>query len=256
MIKIEDVSFGYDKLILSDINLEIQKKKTTFIIGLNGAGKSTLVNIISGILFPKKGKVFIDDLELNKKLEPKKIRKKIGMVLQNPDNQILFPKVYDDLEFGLLNIGVSETKEIIEKNLKKINMLDFIDANSYKLSGGEKQKIAIASQLVLNPDYLVFDEATSMLDSSSKKEIYGLIKKLKKDMGIIFVTNNLEELIYADDIIIIDEKKVYKYSILDLIKNHSIFVKHHLEIPFIFKIASLLNIDEISEERILDKLNG
>ena len=233
MIKIEDVSFGYDKLILSDINLEIQKKKITFIIGLNGAGKSTLVNIISGILFPKKGKIFIDDLELNKKLESKKIRQKIGMVLQNPDNQILFPKVYDDLEFGLLNIGVSETKEIIEKNLKKINMLDFIDANSYKLSGGEKQKIAIASQLVLNPDYLVFDEATSMLDPSSKKEIYGLIKKLKKDMGIIFVTNNLEELIYADDIIIIDEKKVYKYSILDLIKNH-----------------------EISEERILDKLNG
>lgn len=261
MIKLQNITFKYDKVILDNINLCIDKFKVTFIIGTNGSGKSTLANIISGLLFSQNGKIYLDDIELNKKTNNKLIRKKIGMVFQNPSNQIIFSKVYDDIKFTLENMKIS--KDIIpnriKDSLKEVSMLDFIDVNPYNLSGGQKQRIAIASQLSLKPDYLIFDEATSMLDINGKKDIYVLLKSLKKDMGIIFITNNMEELIYADDIVIIDNKKVYKYTISDIINDNSILTKHKLDIPFIFKIASALNIKDINginEELLLERIDN
>ena len=104
MIKINNLTYKYDKVILDNINLEIDEKKITFIIGTNGSGKSTLANLISGLIFTKDGNILIDDLEINKKTNNKLIRQKIGMVLQNPNNQLLFTNVYDDIKFTLENI--------------------------------------------------------------------------------------------------------------------------------------------------------
>lgn len=260
MIKLQNITFKYDKIILDNINLCIDKSKITFIIGTNGSGKSTLANIISGLLFPQTGEIYLDDLELNKKTNSKIVRKKIGMVFQNPNNQILFSKVYDDIKFTLENMKISKDNipNIIKESLKKVSMLDFIEANPYNLSGGQKQRIAIASQLSLKPDYLILDEATSMLDINGKKDIYNLVKNLKKSMGIIFITNNIDELIYADDIVIIDNHKVYKYTISEIIKENSILTKHKLDIPFIFKIASALNIkdiNDINEKSLLERID-
>ncbi len=260
MIKLENVSFKYDKTILDNINLSISKNKITFIIGVNGSGKSTLANIISGLIYPNKGKVFIDNIELNKKTDSKIIRKKIGMIFQNPSNQIIFSKVYDDIKFTLENMKYEEEQiqEKIENSLKIVNMSEHINSNPYKLSGGEKQRIAIASQLSYSPDYIIFDEATSMIDINGKKDIYSLIKKLKKDIGIIYITNDMSELIYADDIIIIDNTKTYKYTLKDIIKNNTILENHNLNIPFIFKLIDKLKIkdtDNITEEELLKRVD-
>lgn len=138
-------------------------------------------------------------------------------------------------------------------------MLDFMEANPYNLSGGQKQRIAIASQLSLTPDYIIFDEATSMLDINGKKDIYNLLGSLKKEMGIIFITNNIDELIYADDIVVIDNQKIYKYTITDIMKENSILTKHKLDIPFIFKIAKSLNINNpscVNEKYILERIDS
>lgn len=261
MIKLQNITFKYDQVVIDNINLNIDKKRVTFIIGPNGSGKSTLANIISGLIFPQSGKVYIDDIELNKKTNNKTIRKKVGMVFQNPSNQILFPKVIDDIKFTLENMKVKEEKipGIIRESLKKVSMFDYIEANPYNLSGGEKQRIAIASQLSLNPSYLIFDEATSMLDINGKNDIYKLLENLKKEMGIIFITNNMDELKYADDVVILDNHKVYKYGINDIIKDNSILTKHKLEIPFIFKLAESLNIKDVkdlNEKSILERVGN
>ncbi len=261
MIKLENVTFKYHKLVLDNINLNIAKNRITFIIGKNGTGKSTLANLISGLLFPNSGKIFIDDIELNKKVSNKIIRKKIGIIFQNPNNQILFSKVYEDIKFTLENMKVS--KEVIpnkiRNSLEKVGMLNYIESNPYNLSGGEKQRIAIASQLSLNPDYLIFDEATSMLDINGKKQIYKLIKDLRENMGIIFISNDINELIYADDIIIIDNHKVYKFTLIDLLKENDILTKYGLNIPFIFKVAKALKIKDakkLTESYILKRIDN
>lgn len=260
MISLKNVTFKYDKVILDNINLDIENNKITFIIGCNGSGKSTIANIISGLLYPSIGEVYLDDIKLDKKTNNKLVREKIGMVFQNPSNQIIFSKVDEDIRFTLENMKIPKEKipNIIKNSLKKVNMINYIESNPYNLSGGQKQRVAIASQISLNPDYLIFDEATSMLDANGKKDIYKLIKDLKKDMGIIFITNNMNELIYADDVIIIDKTKVYKYQINEIIDDNKILTKHKLEIPFIFKIANILNIKDINnitEELILKEIS-
>lgn len=260
MIKLDNISFKYDKTILENINLEIDKNKVTFIIGKNGSGKSTLAHLISGLLHPYSGTIKLDDLLLTKKTNNLLIRQKIGIVFQNPNNQILFTSVKEDIKFTLENMHIPRENidDIITESLKKVDMEMYLDTNPYNLSGGQKQRIAIASQLSLQPDYLIFDESTSMLDPKGKKDIYKLLKTLKKEMGIIFITNNIDELKYADDIIIIDNKSIYKYSINDIINNNNILTKHKLEIPFIFKIANTLNIKDINninEKYIIERLN-
>ena len=258
MIKLRNVCFSYDKEIFKNINLDIPKNKVTFIIGSNGAGKSTLANIIGGLVFPSSGETYIDDILVNKKTDNKLIRKKVGMVFQNPTNQILFTKVYDDIKFTLENMMTEKEKihSIIKNSLSKVEMDDYINSNPYNLSGGQKRRVAIASALSLNPSYLILDEATSMLDCSGKENIYKLFKKLKKDMGIIFITNNMNELIYADNVIILDDLNVYKYKIEDIVNDNDILVRHNLKIPFILKLANKLkidNINDINEEFILKK---
>mgnify|MGYP004719111143 FL=1 len=259
MIKLNDVTFKYDKVILENINLEIFKSKVTYIVGNNGSGKSTLANIMSGLLFPSSGKVSIDNIDINKKTNNKLVREKIGMVFQNPSNQILFTKVYDDINFILENMNVLKEKrdKIIKNCLEKVNMLDYINFNPYNLSGGQKQRVAIASQLSLNPDYLIFDESTSMLDINGKNDMYSLIKKLKKDIGIICITNNMDELVNADEVIIIDNKNAFKYDINDILNDTNILKEHNLDIPFMFKIANKLNIKnikDVNEEFILGRI--
>lgn len=262
MIKLENLTCGYDTNILEDINLNISQNKITFIIGKNGSGKSTLGSILSGLKKDYKGKITINNQEINKKTSLKDLRKLISIVFQNPSNQILFNRVYDDIKFTLENINTPahEIDKIIEYSLDKVNMLDKIEANPYNLSGGEKQRIAIASILALNPKYIVFDEATSMLDINGRKEIYKLITKLNKsNIGIIFITNILDELIYADEILIIDNKKIYKYTKEELFNNLSILKKHNLEIPFTLQIIDSLNkkgIKVYKEEDIIKEINN
>lgn len=171
MIKICNLNFKYknSNSILNNINLEIQEGETIAIVGENGSGKSTLAKLISGILKIKQGEIIIDDLYLNKKEDYKEAVKKIGIVFQNPENQIIFNNIHDELNFSLKNLSKEETQERITQSLKKVNMYDFIDKDLYELSLGQKQRIAIAEILAKKPKYIVFDEPTTMIDSKRKR---------------------------------------------------------------------------------------
>lgn len=257
MIKLEEVTFGYDDEILENISLDIKANEITFIIGKNGSGKSTLANIISGLAKINKGVLTIDDEVINKKTKIKSFREKVGVVFQNPSNQIVFSRVYDDIKFTLENIDTPKDKidDAIKEALREVEMEEFINSNPYNLSGGEKQRVAIASILAMNPKYIIFDEATSMLDIEGKKAIYKLIQKLKeKGIGVIFITNIMDELIYADRVLILDNKKVYSYTKKELFNNMDILRKHKMDIPFILKVVEKLklkNINASTEEEIL-----
>lgn len=261
MIKIENVTCGYETDILKDVSVTIHDNKITFIIGKNGSGKSTLASVLTGLKKTKTGKIIIDDEEISPRTKIKSLRKKIGMVFQNPDNQIIFNRVYDDIKFCLDNINTpkDEIDEIIKETLRLTKMESFINSNPYNLSGGEKERIAISGILALKPKYIVFDEATSMLDAEGKKDIYEVIEKLKKEhIGIIFITNALEELIYADEIIIIDNKKLHKFTKEELFNDLSILKKFNLTIPFNLKVIDILNkkgIKTLNEKEVLKELD-
>ena len=257
MIKIENLTCKYDEnTILENINIEIEPSKITFIIGENGTGKSSLAKIITGLNFKYSGKVYIDNELITKKTKIEDLRKKTGIVFQNPDNGIVFNKVYDDVKFILDNLNIKENVDkIIEEALKTVNMEKHINSITYNLSGGEKQRIGIASVLALNPKYIIFDESTSMLDINGKKEIYKIINNLKsKNIGIIFITNIMDELIYADEIIILSNKKAEKYTKKEILNNTEILKKHNLKIPVNLKLIEILRkkgIKASNEEEIL-----
>lgn len=245
MIKLENVTIKFDKtIILDDISIEIPEKKIVYVVGKNGSGKSTLAHTISGLNKKYKGKISIDENLLTRKISIKDLRKKLGLVFQNPDNQIVFNTVYEDIRFTLENMNISgdEIDKTIDDCLKTVDMEAYKYANTYSLSGGQKQRIAIASILAMKPSYIIFDEATSMLDPIGKEEIYCLIERLKKTgITVVFITNLLEELIYADEILIIDKHKVFSYSKKEIFENFGILENHGLKLPFIFRIIESLH---------------
>lgn len=183
MIKINNLNYKFKtgNFSISDINLEISNGDFISIIGKNGSGKSTFSKLLAGLMKFKTGDITIDNINLKDKKNFLEIRKKVGMVFQNPENQILFDKVYDDIAFTLknLNFPTSEFDSRIEKALKQVNMLEYKNSSTNELSLGQKQKIAIASSLAINPSVLILDEPTTMLDPMSKSSIYEILENLK-----------------------------------------------------------------------------
>ena len=181
MIKLENVYYKYktEKNILEDINLEIYEGEIISIIGKNGTGKSTLLNLMAGIIKPNKGNIIVDNINTKSKKDFIELRKKIGILFQNPDNQILFPKVYEEMEFALKNLDISNREQRIEEALKMVNMEELKQEEIYELSLGQKQRINIASILAIKPKYIAFDEPTTMIDSKEKEKIYNIMKTCK-----------------------------------------------------------------------------
>ena len=249
MIKIENLDYKYKSgdNVLENINLEIQEGEIISIIGKNGSGKSTLLSLIAGLYKPTKGKILIDDIDTSSKKDVINLRKKVGIVFQNPDNQILFPSVFEDLEFALKNLKIDNSKEKIENALKDVNMSEYINKDSYELSLGQKQRINIASILAVSPKYLLFDEPTTMIDSFEKEKIYDCFKKLKLEgYTIIFVTNNINEILLSDKIIIIEDKHIkdlfYKDNLLEKV---DLLEQSEIRIPDIIRIILELKKKEI-----------
>ena len=260
MIKLENVSYRYsnNNLDISDINLELNEGEITFIIGKNGSGKSTLLSTIANI-YKYKGNIYLDNLDI-KKIANKDFRKEIGIVFQDPNNQIIFPKVYDNLAFVLNNLGYDDIDNRIIKALELVSMEEYINENPYNLSLGQKQRIALATTLVTNPKYLLLDEITSMIDYQGKKDIYSLILKLKQEgIGIIFGTNILEELVYADKIVIISKNIKKVLTKKELFNNLDVLIEFGFSIPFnlkvINKLKSKVSIDNYDEDKIMEYIN-
>ena len=219
-IVMDSVKFSYGRdenfnsYILNDINLKIKKGEFIAVLGRNGCGKSTFAKLLNAINVPTFGKVFVDGLDTNIYENIYKIRKKVGFVLQNPDNQIVSSVVEEDVAFGPENIGMEREKirKSVDYALRLVGMYEYRLCSPQNLSGGQKQRVAIAGALAMNPSCIVFDEPTSMLDPQGRDEVIKVLLDLNKNYGttIVIITHHMEEAVLADRILIMDKGKIVK----------------------------------------------
>lgn len=251
IIRLENVSFAYkinektSVSVLKDVSFSIFPGEYVAIIGHNGSGKSTLSKHFNGILTPGSGDVWVHGLNTKETDNKRDIRKAVGMVFQHPDNQIVATIVEEDVAFGLENIGVprEEMKKRVDEALETVKMSEFRNRPPHHLSGGQKQRIAIAGVLAMHPDTIVFDEATSMLDSFGRKEVLQVMRKMN-DMGmtIITVTHRMSEAAEANRIIVIEDGQiVMDGSPREIFKHNQELDKLQLDVPAVSQIAEIIH---------------
>lgn len=244
MIKLENVSYHYKKgtKILKEINLELKEQETVVIMGKNGSGKSTLGKLIAGIIKPKAGKILLDNLDMTSKENKDEIRKKIGIVFQNPENQIIFNKIEDELSFALKDLSKEEIERRIKQSLQKVHMEDSIEQDLYELSLGQKQRVVISEVIAKLPKYIVFDEPTTMIDSKGKEKIYNIVEDLKKEgYTIIYITNMAEEIFLADRILILENGKIVEeITKQELLEKIEVLEKYDIKVPLLIELVQEL----------------
>lgn len=219
-ISVENVTFAYvddsgetqvKNEVLHNISLEIKKGEFVAVLGHNGSGKSTLAKMLNAIYVPDSGEVIIDGMNTKDEGNLYDIRKTVGMVFQNPDNQIVATVVEEDVAFALENVGVpsQEIRQRVDEALKTVGMYKYREHAPHKLSGGQKQRIAIAGVLAMKPECIVLDEPTAMLDPIGRKEIMATIRRLN-EMGvtIVLITHYMDEAVQAKRVIVIDSGKI------------------------------------------------
>ena len=206
-IEFEKVSFSYESEdsnteVLENFSLKINKGEFLAVLGHNGCGKSTLAKLCNAILVPQQGKVYIDGIDTADENRLYDIRQRVGMVFQNPDNQIVATIVEDDVAFGPENLGVepSEIRKRVDEALLAVDMQEYRNHATYKLSGGQKQRIAIAGILAMRPQILILDEPTAMLDPKGREEVLSAVRRLNREQGmtVILITHHMEEAAIAD----------------------------------------------------------
>ena len=218
IITAENLKFIYktasgEKIALDDINLKIFSGEFIAIIGTNGSGKSTLAKHFNALLKPTEGKIFVENLDTSDEKNLWEIRSKVGMVFQNPDNQIIAAIVEDDVAFGPENLGIEPEKirERVDFALNTVGMIDFKKFSPSKLSGGQKQRIAIAGAVAMRTKIIIFDEPTAMLDPQGRLEVLNTIKKLHaQGFTIILITHFMDEAAQAEKIFVMDGGKILK----------------------------------------------
>ena len=247
MIKAENVHFSYgDKEILKGVSLDIKEGEFISILGHNGSGKSTFAKLINGILTTKVGKITVDGLDVSNEDNLFDVRKLVGMVFQNPDNQIVSAIVEEDVAFAPENLSVdpTEIRKRVDESLKAVNMYDYRLHAPSQLSGGQKQRVAIAGIIAMRPKYIVLDEPTAMLDPSGRAEVLQTIKKLKEDFGItiILITHYMEEAVQSDRVVVIDDGKILLDGTpKDVFSYYDILKKVGLDVPQVTEVAYQLN---------------
>ena len=272
IIKAVDLSYTYmdlkgqELLALDKINLTINPGEFVAIIGTNGSGKSTLAKHFNALLQPSSGHCYIAGLD---SLLPDviwDIRQKVGMVFQNPDNQIVAAIVEEDIAFGPENLGVppTEIKERVSEALRLVGMEEYRLHAPHLLSGGQKQRIAIAGVLAIKPDCLVLDEPTAMLDPKSRQEVMETVLALNKQEGItiVHITHFMQEAILADRVIVMGDGKIHKMGTpKEVFQDFEIITKLGLEVPVASEVAYLLRKkgiklgkDIITDEELIGEL--
>ena len=253
-IEFENVTFAYSAgeeektaNVLENFSLSIEKGEFVAILGHNGSGKSTVAKLCNGIEVPQTGKVLVDGIDTADEERIFDIRRKVGMVFQNPDNQLVATIVEDDVAFGPENLGVdpAEIRVRVDNALKSVGMFDFRLFEPHKLSGGQKQRVAIAGILAMEPECIIFDESTAMLDPKGRQEVMETAKAFhKKGMTIVFITHFMDEAVQAERVIAMDRGRI----ILDgtpkeVFSERDVLKKAKLDVPEISKLAKTLKID-------------
>lgn len=247
LLQVENARFSYDKKTeaLKGVSFSAEKGDYLAIIGHNGSGKSTLARLINGLLTPSGGTVTVDGISSADKEKCFELRKRVGVVFQNPDNGIIASIVEDDVAFGPENLGVprEEIKERIDFALKAVGMEEYRKSSPARLSGGQKQRVAIAGVLALKPEILVLDESTAMLDPKGRKEILSVVKKLNEEQGVtvIAITHYMEEAAQARDVIVLsDGEIVMRGSPEEIFLKGAELKKYGLELPYPAYVAEKL----------------
>ena len=228
IIKTENLGFTYtenddsdivraeDIPALADVNINIKRGEYVAILGHNGSGKSTFAKLLNVILTPTVGKIYIDGIDITSdnftEDDVFNIRRKVGMVFQNPDNQLVATVVEEDVAFGPENLGLprEEIRSRVDDSLSLVGMTEYKSHAPHKLSGGQKQRVAIAGIIAMKPEIIIFDESTAMLDPRGRKEIVDIMERLNKDEGItvLNITHYMEEAVRADRVIVINDGRV------------------------------------------------
>ncbi len=218
IIKFDNVSFAYELedegivRAVNDFSLNVPEGQFLAVLGHNGCGKSTVAKLINGILVPNKGKVTVKGMDTSDESKTVDIRRTVGMVFQNPDNQIVATIVEDDVAFGPENLGVepSEIRKAVDSALKAVGMYEFRKREPHRLSGGQKQRVAIAGVIAMNTKCIVMDEPTAMLDPQGRKEVMDTVMKLNMEFGItvILITHYMDEAVKADRVVVMDGGRI------------------------------------------------
>ena len=263
LLSAEKVSFSYDKQkkVINDFSLSVEKGEYIAIIGHNGSGKSTLAKLFNGLLKPDTGDLTVDGFSVHDKKSEFEIRKRVGVVFQNPDNQLVASIVEDDVAFGPENLGVNrkEIGERIDFALSSVGMQDFRHSSPTRLSGGQKQRIAIAGVLALTPQILVLDESTAMLDPKGRAEVLSVVKKLnkEKEVTVISITHYMDEVVEADRVVVLSDGKIALLGTPEQIfKNQEVLNNLGLELPLCTEIAQKLGLGDgvLTKERLAEEL--
>ncbi|MBR3819699.1 MAG: energy-coupling factor transporter ATPase [Clostridia bacterium] len=245
---------------LTDVNLTINKGEFVAVLGHNGSGKSTLAKLCNAILEPTKGTVTVKGIVPDTEEKADEVRRIVGMVFQNPDNQIVATIVEDDVAFGPENLGIepSEIRRRVDDALKCVNMYEFRHREPHKLSGGQKQRVAIAGVIAMQTECIVLDEPTAMLDPKGREEVMNTVRRLNKEMGItvVTVTHFMDEAVQADRVVIMDGGRVVMqgtpkevFSNVEKLRSYGLDVPQSTELCHVLGIKEgVLDVDECVDE--------
>ncbi len=259
IIEIKNLSFSYreDVPALHNVNFTIKKGEWVSILGHNGSGKSTLTKLIIGLLKADEGEIYVDNVLLNEETVHE-IRRKIGIVFQNPDNQFVGVTVEDDIAFGMENLNFERDEMLnrITEYSKKVEMFEYLKKEPHLLSGGQKQRVAIAGILAMDTDIIIFDEATSMLDPKGRESIMKYIRELYHEgKTIITITHDMKEAVNSDKIIILKDGEVLEIGETNtVLNNKEVLNKSNLELLLPLKLLYKLDEAKIENEKVREIL--
>ncbi len=245
--------------VLKGVSLDIPRGGFTAVLGHNGSGKSTIAKHMNAILLPCGGKVWVDGIDTCDEEMLFDIRSRVGMVFQNPDNQIVATIVEEDVAFALENMGVppDEMRERVDDALKSVGMYEYREHSPHQLSGGQKQRVAIAGIIAMRPECIVLDEPTAMLDPKGRKEVLKTIRRLNNKFGItiILITHYMEEAALADRIVVMDNGEIIMDGVpRDVFSNVELMKKVGLDVPQVTELMYLLGKSGLpSDTHIIDE---
>jgi energy-coupling factor transport system ATP-binding protein len=251
IIRIEDLVFEYRKddesppvKAIGGVNIDIEEGSFTAIIGRNGSGKSTLAKNINALLLPSGGAVYVDGIRTSDEGALWEVRRRAGMVFQNPDNQIVSAIIEDDVAFGPENLGIepSEIRRRVEDSLRSVGMYEEKKKSPHMLSGGQKQRIAIAGVVAMRPKCIIFDEPTAMLDPRGRHEVMDILLRLHRDgVTVVLITHFMDEAVKADRIVIMDKGEIVLDGPPAEVFEHSDRIRAlHLDVPLTVDLCDRL----------------
>ena len=253
IIEVKDVEFRYEgaeEEAVAGVSLRVERGEFVAVLGRNGSGKSTLAKLLNALNIPQKGEIWIDGVAAHEEANSLEVRKRCGMVFQNPDNQIVATVVEEDCAFGLENLGVApdEIRRRVDGALAAVGMRDHAEAAPHMLSGGQKQRVAIAGVLAMRPKIIVFDESTAMLDPSGRREVFAVAEELNRRDGItiVWITHFMDEALRAGRLLVMDAGRVaLEGAPRDVFQKTEEIRKMGLDVPPMAQLAAQLRADGV-----------